>query len=96
MPTLEQEFTARLRSAITQARDLGYNPSRFEQMLDAMDAVSLAKKMVESGDLQDGLRKIHSLNRLDLSMEQIMLEPQFAPLFSPEHLAAAQWRLNQL
>lgn len=96
MTTLDQQFSAALRSAIRECYDLGYTPRRFEEMLDSSDAVTVAKRLVTSGDLQDGLKRIHSLGRLDLSMEQIMLDPKFAPLFTAEELQAASWRLSQL
>ena len=96
MSKLAQEFSARLHAAILECHRLAYHPTRFEQMLQSTDAVSLAKKLVASGDLQDGLRSIKSLNRIDLSMEQIMLEPQFKTLFDDKERAAASWRLSQL
>ncbi len=96
MSKLAEEFSARLHAAILECHRLGYHPTRFEQMLRSTDAVSLAKRLVASGDLQDGLRSIKRLNRIDLSMEQIMLEPQFKALFDDQERAAASWRLSQL
>ena len=96
MTTLNQQFSSALRSAIRECYELGYTPRRFEQMLDSEDAVALAKRLVASGDLQDGLRRIHKLGRLDLSMERIMLDPKFSPLFTAQELQAASWRLSQL
>lgn len=96
MPDLAQKFSARLRAAIRECYALDYRPTRFEQMLDSSDAVSVAKSLVKSGELQNGLKKVKSLGRLDLAMEQIMLEPQFKPLFTDEERQAAAWRLSQL
>ena len=94
--TLEDTFTARLLAACQECRDFGYSPVRFERMVHEHGGVGTAKQMIKSGDLQDGLRRLKAEGRLDLSMEQIMLEPEFASLFTPSELAAAQWRLNQL
>lgn len=96
MMELRQEFAVRIRSAIQECYELGYRPTRFEQMLDSNDAVDVAKRLVRSGDLQDGLKRIKSLNRLDLSMEQIMLDPKFSSLFEKDEREAAKWRLSQL
>lgn len=96
MTSLDQQFSAALRSAIRECYDLGYTPTRFEQMLDSTDAVVLAKRLVASGELQDGLKRIKALGRLDLSMEQIMLDPIFSPLFTSQELQAASWRSSQL
>jgi len=93
---VQDQFSARVRAAIEECHSLGYHPTRFQQMLEESDAVSVAKRMVVSGELQDGLRRLKSMNRLDLSVESIMLESEFVGLFSPQERAAAQWRLDQL
>jgi len=92
---LSGEFASRLREAIDLCRELGYSPSRFEQMLNSSpSAVTLAKKLAVSSEIQDGLKRIAKLGRLELSMESIMLEEKFKPLFSDQVLQAAQWRLD--
>lgn len=94
---LSGEFSDRLREAIDLCRKLGYSPSRFEQMLNnSPSAVSLARKLVVSSELQDGLKRIAKLGRLELSMESIMLEEKFKPLFSAQVLEAAKWRLDSV
>lgn len=65
-------------------------------MLESLGGVSLAKKLVISGELQEGLKKLAKLGRLDLSMEAIMQEERFAPLFTKPELEASQWRLSQV
>jgi hypothetical protein len=92
---LESEFSERLRDAIRQSHDLGYHPTRFEQMLSEQGALALARKLIKSGELQDGLKAMAKLGRKDLTMESIMLEPKFKPLFSAGELQAATWRLSQ-
>jgi len=92
---LESVFSERLRDAIRQSHDLGYHPTRFEQMLDEQGAPGLARKLIKSGELQDGLKAMAKLGRKDLTMESIMLEPMFIPLFSAGELQAATWRLSR-
>jgi hypothetical protein len=65
-------------------------------MISAHGAVATAKRLVASGDLQDGLKKLRSMGRLDLSMERIMLEKEFSQFFSDQERAAARWRLDQV
>lgn len=95
MATLAEQFTARLHDAIAKTRELGYNPQRFANKVDTTDSVHLARTYVSTAELHDGFKEVISMGRSDLTMEAIMLEPQFAPLFSPQELAAAQWRLDQ-
>lgn len=95
MKPLEKEFEARVRRAIQECRQLGYNPTDFESMLATSSAVALAERFVTSGDIQSGLKRVVSLGRPDLSIESLMLEPPFQPLFHQQLLAAARWRLDQ-
>lgn len=94
--SLWNKFASRVRAAMQECHSLGYHPTRFEQMLNQSDAVTLAKRMVTSSELQDGLKKLNAMGRVDLSVESIMLEPEFSSLFNPQELQAADWRLKQL
>lgn len=96
MSELEQSFEAKIRAALSECHRLGYHPSDFEGMLANATAARVAEKLVTSGELQAGLKRLAQMGRFDLSVESIMLEAQFASLFSNQHLAAAQWRLNQV
>jgi len=89
-------FEGRLRNTILESAALGYYPSRFEQMLKNSAGTSVAKKLVASGDLQYGLKELKKLGRQDLTMESIMMEEEFRPLFSKGELEAAKWRLEQV
>ena len=95
MSQLSDLFEGRVRSAVQQCRAIGYHPNDFAAMLENSDAVSLAKRLVTSGDIQSGLKRLVSLGHPDLSVESIMLEPDFAALFDSQILAAAKWRLDQ-
>lgn len=96
MDELAVQFEQRLWASIDASITLGYNPTRFTDMLNTWGGVGVARRLVASGEIQDGIRKIVSMGHPELSMESIMLEPQFAPLFTAGELEAAQWRLDQL
>ena len=89
-------FSQRIDEALRLCHELGYHPNRFQQMFNKYGAANTARRLVASGDLQDGLRRLSRMGRLDLSMEQIMLEDPFHLIFTQQELAAAQWRLDQL
>ncbi len=93
---LEGDFEQRLRDSIRDSIALGYNPTRFTDMLTTWGGVGVARRLVASGEIQDGIKKIVAMGHPELSMESIMLEPQFAALFTEGELAAARWRLDQL
>lgn len=97
MSALEQAFETRIRAAVQECHRIGYHPSDFEGMLANASAVRVAERLVTSGDLQSGLKRLAQLNRLDLSVESIMLEPEFHALFTNVEIRkAAQWRLDQV
>jgi predicted nucleic acid-binding protein len=56
----------------------------------------VARQLVVSGEFQYGIRRLAKLRRLDLSLEHIMQEAQFTPLFTEEELVAARWRLERM
>ena len=96
MSQLEQTFEARVRAALLECHRLGYYPHDFEGMLASASAARVAEKLVTSGELQTGLKRLAQMGRLDLSVESIMLEPEFESLFNKTLRDAAQWRLNQV
>ncbi len=65
-------------------------------MLARYGGVETAKRLIAAGEIQSGILRMAELGRLDITMERIMLEPEFAPLFTPGELDAARWRLDQL
>lgn len=93
---LESEFAARLQDGIRQAYDLGYPPTRIENMLKESSASTVAKRLVASGDMHTGFKEMAKLGRKDLTVESIMLEEKFQPLFEKRELEAAKFRLSQV
>lgn len=96
MGTIEERFEARVRAAIGECHQLGYHPHDFESMLASTSAVRVAEKLVVSGNIQTGLKRLAQLGRLDLSMEAMVLDPEFAVLFDLPLRRAAIWRLEEL
>lgn len=93
---MEQQFTARLQAAITQSRQLGYPPTRIEQMLNEHGAVETARRLIGRNDIQIGMWEMVSRGHTELTVESIMLEPQFASLFTEAELTQARRRLQSL
>lgn len=93
---LEDEFEARVQESIAQSRSHHRDPAGFVSMLHRWGAVEAARRLVINGTIQDGLVKIVRMKLPELAIESIMLEPQFASLFSEEELKAASWRREQI
>lgn len=94
--SLEIKFAQALLEACAESERIGYAPTEFKAMIITGDAVKVAKALVTSGEIHSGLVKLKDLGRLDLSLEEIMLKPEFASLFSRPELDAAKWRLDLL
>lgn len=79
--------------SIRRSAARGYHPTKFVEMRAKWGTQEAIKRVVVSGDLQSGLRRLHALGLLDWSIEA-------AALNFPEHFdqgirAAAQFRLEQ-
>lgn len=91
---LEKKFSERLQDAIRESKKMGYVPARIEQMLQKESARSVAKRLVVSSEFHSGLKEMLKQGRQELTIEWIMCDKQFEPLFSPAELDAANWRLR--
>lgn len=95
MNDLESQFDLAMRQSCDESRELGYFPGDFVGMLNREGGVLLAKRLVKTLELQAGLMKLASMGRLDLSIESLMLQPQFRSLFTKQELVAAEGRIWQ-
>lgn len=93
---LRDQFKAKVISATEHCYVIGYSPNIFKQMIEANHPVEVGKKLVTSGELQHGIKELAKLDHLELTIESLMLEPQFKELFSAQELAAAKWRLDDV
>ena len=74
-------------------REIGYDPSRWVQMVRRYGAVEAAKRLLSSGDdTSAGLATLTMANRLDQSVEWFVLV--YADLFEPEERETAHRRLR--
>jgi hypothetical protein len=63
-------------------------------MVEERGGVEAAKRLLAKNDVQSGLMKLWNCGRLDLSMEALVIDPRFQPLFSEEEIAIARERLE--
>ena len=94
MEELQKEFTLACEEAIRECRKLGYVPSVWMRMIQTHGAVETARKLILSGDFQDGLLRLLSLGRADLTIESAVLDERWNDLFTDEQRAVAKWRLE--
>ena len=97
MNSLEDEFNEAMlniyRSAIEACK---YRAKAFLAMVVELGGVKAAKKLLAGSELQSGLYELFECGRLDLTVENLVLQVRFRELFTPEELQEAERRLELL
>lgn len=94
MMDLEQEFTIVCLGAIADCRSLGYDPSVWMRMVKDHGAVEAARRLIKSSELQDGLKRLLRMGRIELTVEYVIIQERWHDLFTEDERRAAEWRLN--
>jgi hypothetical protein len=79
----------------TAKRELGYNATRFLQMLSEQGGLVTARQLLWSDTPSDGFTTLWERHRLDLTVEDHVLRTEFASLFSDADRAQALTRLKE-
>ena len=79
----------------TTKRECGYNATRFIQDVSRIGGYAVARKLINKAGASDGFTKLWECHRLDLSVEALVLRPEFYPLFSEEERQMCRHRLEQ-
>lgn len=74
--------------------EVRYTWRRYKPMVRVYGAVGTVKRQVVKPGVSPGFRKLHEAGRLDLTMEALVLQPDFAPLFIEVEQTAARQRLR--
>jgi len=83
MDQVERRFHRAMISIYeTAKRELGYNATRFLQMLSEQGALVTARQLLWSDSPSDGFTTLWERHRLDLTVEDHVLRAEFASLFS--------------
>ena len=89
--SLEMHFEARMRDIYRRAvNECDYRPNYFLQMIDERGGVAAAKALLSKPHPSEGFSKLFELGRLDLTMESLVLEPEWASLFTDAELSKAK------
>ena len=79
------------RRARTEA---GYNAARFLQMLEEHRGLETARILLHALHVSDGYTALYDRRRLDLTVEAVMLDERWHPLFSDQEREIARNRLE--
>ena len=97
MTNIETRFEQDMVEKVDRAtgRETGYWAGYFLKSVKQYGGVGAARRLLERNGVSRGLAKLASLNRLDLAMETLVLDPAYALLFSDEERAIAARRLDE-
>ncbi len=94
---LESDFQRDMVKIYVEAKKIGYNPTRFLQMIDEYGGLGAAKRLLSTEEfVQDGVVTLWKLGRLDLSVEAVVLKEKYSELFSEHERQVARKRLKEL
>ena len=93
---LQNKFNEEVLEAIEKSKKLGYVPTRFIQMLqkENNNAYPVVQRLVVK-EVSTGLGKLWSKGHLELSMEAIMIKPEYKDLFPEEIIKVCEKKLKQ-
>lgn len=94
--TLEDKFHRDMVGIYeTAKKELHYNASYFIQMVGEYGGLKTAQKLIWSPEVSSGFTTLWEHQRLDLSVEALVLRPEYVSLFTDEEREIAQARLAQ-
>jgi hypothetical protein len=79
----------------TAKKELHYNASYFIQMVGEYGGLKTAQKLIWASEVSSGFTILWEHQRLDLSVEALVLRPEYVSLFIDEERKIAQDRLAQ-
>lgn len=95
MDELERQFHRAMISIYeTAKRELGYNATRFRQMISEHGGLATALQLLWSDVPSEGFTTLWEHGRLDLTVEAHVLQAEFAPLFADRDREQARARLD--
>jgi hypothetical protein len=86
-----------MKNIYVRARnEAGYNAVFFFEMLSSLGGLGTAHRLLATSDVSSGFTALYERGRLDLTVEALVVQPQFAELFSDYELEIARQRLRDL
>ena len=76
------------------AKARGYNPTIFSGMRQQYRTIEAIERLVLSGDIQSGFKRLQQLNLVDWTIEAAVTK--FPDEFSRHARECAEWRLQQV
>ncbi|WP_235851995.1 HNH endonuclease [Niallia nealsonii] len=92
---LKRELHNDMFNIYNKAKSIGYNATKFRQMLAGKEGYLVAKSFIYSKSPTDGFTSLWELKRLDLTVEALVLNPKYVSLFTEEERCIVRDRLAE-
>ena len=90
----EREFHWKMAGGAARLKsEIGYNPTRFNQMVAEHGGPEAAWRLLNGQDTSDGFTTLWDAQRQDMSVEAVALLPWYDPLFTDEQRVVVRLRL---
>jgi hypothetical protein len=97
MIALAEKFHQEMLAIYERARnECDYHHHRFLQMVQEDGGLEVAHRLLEEDSVREGLVTLWRKDRLDLTVEALVLKPEYEPLFTEEEISKARKRLEHL
>ena len=90
---LEAQFHQEMLKIYVEASKLGYYPTRFRRMVEEHGGLAAAKRLLAGDAPSDGFERLWELDRIDLTVESLVLREPWRRLFADAELREAERRL---
>lgn len=96
LDTTERQFAHAMRGIYDRARtEANYTAGYFLSMLADLGPIATARKLLNATAVSDGFAALWERGRLDLTVEALVLQPEFDTLFDEHERGTARARLDQ-
>lgn len=93
---VEERFQEEMFRIYREATKFGYYPTYFLRMVNERGGLAAAKQLLGGGDPSSGFTRLWEEQRLDLSVEAVVLQEPWRSLFTEDELTKARRRLEEL
>lgn len=95
-PVGASKFDAAMEDIYHNAKsEIGYNATRFLVMVKELGGLQAAHQLLAGERIHDGFAELLLAGRPDLTVEALVLRPEFQSLFSDDELQVARERLGR-
>ena len=79
-----------IEKTLRAKKECGYNPTRYNQMIAQYGGLATAKKLIQksiiTNEPSEGYITLLLLGRVDLSMEESVVKPEYSELFNTDEI----------